>query len=283
MSDSLDVLDVIGKDFKLKKISNGLYTTVEHDSLRIWPNTNSWYWFKNNAGGDAVYWLKYYKHLSQAEIIDTYEIYETKQDPFKILLLDQYNIIEDIDISLLYGKKVYSDYIKNRGISYETFQKYDLEMINNYYALIPIKDRNGKRIGALHRKLDDKISGARYKKYVNNRNLHIFNYEKLKNKTKYDIILLMEGAWSVMRFDQVLGEKVTCVATLSNHIDDRIFETLNGLDNVFIILDNDEAGKSLIKKYPDKKFILPSIYPDELNDEQIVTVYERIKEKCQTN
>lgn len=283
MSESLDILDVISKDFKLKKISNGLYTTIEHDSLRIWPHTNSWHWYSKGVGGNATYWLKYYKHLSHNEIVDSYEIYEVKSDPFKTSLLSSYNIVENVDVSLLYGNKVYSDYIKNRGINYEIFLKYDLEMINNYYALIPIKDRYGKRIGALHRKLDDKINGVKYKKYINNRNLHIFNYENLKNKGKYDIILVMEGAWSVMRFDQVLGSKVTCVATLSNNIDERVFETLNGLDNVFIILDNDDAGKSLMKKHPSKKFILPSIYPDDLSDEQINIVYERIKSKCQTN
>lgn len=281
--ESLDILDVIGKDFKIKKISNGLYSTVEHDSLRIWKDTNSWYWYKNNVGGDAINWLKYRHHLTDEQINERYEVYDYSTDPFKVTTLNKYTITDDVDIHQLYGKKEYSDYIRNRGINYDTFQKYNLEMINNYYALIPLFDRVGKRIGAMHRKLDDALSGPKYKKYFTNTTTpFIFNLKKLNNRNKCDTILVFEGAWSVMRFEQVLGDTVLGIATLSNKFNDTyLFELLNGFNNVFFVLDNDVAGQQLIKKHPTLKYIIPSIYPDELTDEQIVKVSERIKSKCQ--
>jgi len=57
MADTEDIVSVIGRFFTIKRRGR-LYTTVEHDSLIIWPDTNSWYWYSRGIGGGVRAWYR---------------------------------------------------------------------------------------------------------------------------------------------------------------------------------------------------------------------------------
>ncbi len=63
------VLDLIGQTFTI--IGHGsVLTTVEHDSLKIWKETNSWYWFSKGMGGDVLDW---YQHIHRCDLATAIE------------------------------------------------------------------------------------------------------------------------------------------------------------------------------------------------------------------
>jgi len=45
-------------------------TTEEHDSLKIWLDTNTWYWYRRGIGGDVYDWMQYIDGLTFPEAVE---------------------------------------------------------------------------------------------------------------------------------------------------------------------------------------------------------------------
>lgn len=63
IKDQVDIVDLIGRTFEITGRGRRL-STKEHDSLAIWPDTNSWYWFSRGVGGDVLDW---YQHIENVD------------------------------------------------------------------------------------------------------------------------------------------------------------------------------------------------------------------------
>lgn len=64
------IADLIAETFTLAGRGRVL-TTAEHDSLKIWTDTNTWYWFSQATGGDVLDWVQ---HLHRCDLAAAIEI-----------------------------------------------------------------------------------------------------------------------------------------------------------------------------------------------------------------
>jgi len=277
------ILDLIGSDLTLVRLSNTVYTTVEHDSIRIWPDTNSYYRFSQGQGGGPLHWLITWRGLSFEEAKLFLEDYPEELDPLKkldILSSSSKDLGQGLEPHHVYGNRIYHPYIEGRNISEETAKRYSLEVIQDS-ILIPINDSRG-RCGAIIRNTQ-KEKKDKYRKYFLREAPLLWPYDDWQNAKSSDTVFVFEGAWSVMRFYQVLHDKGNYVflALLGAVADYKLISYLNGL-NVIFVLDNDDAGKGMGQKlyqFEQKKWsmFMPNVYPDEMTDEQIVKFIEKVE------
>lgn len=217
------IVDLAQQQFKVVVVSNNILTTTEHDSLRIWSNKNRWWWYSKNVGGGIKEWLDYFNHPPE-----DYEIYSDELD-LTIKNNDSY-FDYDIFIEIGIGRLGYNEYIASRNIAKETAAHFKLEIKNNN-IIIPI-NKDNKRIGSLIRLTSGPV---RYQKILQEELPVFWNLPIDSNKPTF----IFEGAWSVMRWWQVLGDSYNYLATLSFAATPHHFEYLNGLNNIIWCLDND--------------------------------------------
>lgn len=272
------ITDVISEDYTIVRVSAYVYTTREHDSLRIWPNTNSFYWFSKNFGGSVKEWLSKVRLYSDEYIETLLE----ESEPDARLFFKKKNPVQHFETRQFYGIQKYIDYFRRRGLTIETVKKFSLEYDPIGRVIIPITNRENKRIGAIIRNIRAAKSN-RYNIYANGVKPAIWPESQINFVNADSKIFLFEGCWSVMRWQQVIQEEnVFFFAILGAYPSKLIAEYFNGL-TVNVILDNDTTGKNLqngLEKMPLKAiFFLPNIYPDEMSDEQIRESYRKICQK----
>lgn len=267
-----NILDLIGETYTPIRLSHNIYSTKEHDSLIIWTDTNSFYWYSKNFGGDAFTWLiqvnNYDKEIAREIALDytddTIKRNRKKTSP-------QYELYQ------ISGKSEYHSYFKERGLTAQTVKHFNLEFDTQLNrAIIPIY-QNKIKIGAIVRNVNARSKRERYKITVfTKRKPILWPIEPILTP------IVFEGCWSAMRFWQVCNQQFpdySYHAILGAYPSKHLRELFNGLVPIFI-LDNDDAGTKMLEhldaiglKY---KHFIPSIYPDELSDKQILKVMERI-------
>jgi hypothetical protein len=263
----MNLLEAVSQVYQIQQVSTNLFTTSEHDSLRIWTHTNTWYWFSRGIGGGLKEWLQL-NNYSRDEIDDIVG----KQDPNIIPLEDNNFLDYDMFINT-FGQFEYNNYIKSRNISEETARKFGIEARNDD-IIIPILDYKGKRVGNLVR---HKNRTPKYHKFLIEPQPVFYNPNIDASKTTY----IFEGTWSVMRFLQVTDYSINALATLQFKIGRQHFEYLNGLNNVVWCLDYDtDKNGILLQRVIDKrnlikqmnkfhKVIINKTMPDEMSDDGI--------------
>ena len=63
------LVDLVGHSFQVTGKGRTL-TTVEHDSLKLWPATGRWWWFSQGLGGDVIDWHRHIHRCDLATAID---------------------------------------------------------------------------------------------------------------------------------------------------------------------------------------------------------------------
>src|SRR3990167_10916012 len=68
IKEATDLAQLIGQSFTLTGRDHArTRSTVEHDSLIIWTDTHTWYWFSQTTGGDCLDW---YQHIHRCTLTD---------------------------------------------------------------------------------------------------------------------------------------------------------------------------------------------------------------------
>lgn len=267
----MSILELVQADFSVVQISNNIYTTREHDSLRIFVNTNSFFWYSQRFGGGPKEWLQKVRQY------DSEQIEEMLQDEVHSIkkLTHQRRTYETRQF---YGITKYVSYFKERGILPETMVKYHLEYdpVANR-IIIPIINRFNKRIGAIIRSIHSEKNN-RYKVITNDFKPAIWPEQNINLLTPRSKIVLFEGCWSVMRWNQIIQEpNVFFFCILGAYPSKLLAEYFNGI-SLNVILDNDETGiklkDSFLKIKKDCKFYLPSKYPDEMSGMEIKKLWK---------
>lgn len=267
------IVDLISDKFTVEPVSTGILTTTEHDSLRIWGDCNKWWWYSKGIGGGVKEWLDFFKYSE-----DEKELYLEQYSP--IILAHENEYFEyDIFIEVGIGEKGYNQYIESRGISKETAELFNLEIkFDDVY--IPIY--SSKRVGTIIRYTN---RTPKYKKILIDQqplfwNGHVFDACRPT--------FIFEGAWSVMKWQQTLGNQYNFVATLCFGLTNSHFEWLNNLDNVIWVLDNDcDNSGNLLSKVINKrnkiksnnknhKIVINKTMPDEMGEENIRKLVEYV-------
>lgn len=264
-----NILDLASQDFTLVRESQNVYSTKEHDSLKFFINTNSWFWFSERIGGNAKKYVEFFWNLS--EIPEEFDNSFQEIENLKDLYDEPYVRV---------GRKLYHKYIKERGVFEETAKEFELEYDKVSESIIlPITNQNGRRIGNIKRKVNPKDKKDRYKFVLwDNIRPPLWQMHKLKEVDNDSKVLIFEGAWSVMLWHQILKEKnCKCFAILGAFPSKSLKEILSGL-NVIYVCDNDETGIKAAQEFSKivkcKILKLPKM-PDELSEIEIKIIYTK--------
>lgn len=293
---SNNLVEIAREYFQLKEIGNDIYQVVtesgKFDSIVIWGGNNSYFRYSNRMGGGPREFLKYIVGLPDNEI-DVKE--PTEADKLVAALRKTERVRMDTELSLqdVVGKPGYCTYIASRNISEETAAYYHLEIAGDNVH-IPLYDEWNKRVGSIVRNAHAKSKGERYKTHLVGTNpkpcvwrfIDLANYRKLSTT-----IVLVEGAWSVMRIHQVLGDKLDIipVATLGTALTDELFQYLSN-KKIICILDDDTGGKKVEKQLiewqkvnKEIEIYVPKIVKsdasamvDDLSDDDLLTLFRKI-------
>lgn len=61
---ALKITDLVAETFSISG-KGRILTTVEHDSLKLWPAEGRWWWFSKNTGGDVIDW---HRHIHSCDL-----------------------------------------------------------------------------------------------------------------------------------------------------------------------------------------------------------------------
>ncbi len=272
----LDIVSLIGQDLTLIRQSSNLYTTQEHDSLKIWVATNSWYHFSRQIGGGPKEWLKYYRSFDDYEAVEYIEANQFSDGNVTALFRNLWNnadIDSGIETRQLHGLKEYHPYIASRNVSETTAKRYNLEIINNSIAL-PMYNFKGERIGVVLRSTETDDKKQKYRKLFKEKAPLLWPITDWMGIRPGSKVFIFEGAWSAMRFWQVIQDPAyTFLCLFGVATNSELLSYLNGLQNVTFVLDNDDTGRDMGSRlmYLNNswKLKLPKTYPDEMTDDQI--------------
>lgn len=294
----MNIIDVARQYFTLKIIGNGVYQIVnptgKFDSVVLWEKTNSYHRFSNGKSGGVKEFLKYICGVN----VDNMEFEDDKNDILHILAPIKNNK-ENTDLSLLdvVADPVYNNYIQSRMINEITAKHYKLETYMQD-VFIPLYDENKLRVGSIIRNGTAQSKTTRYKTHLigAHKKPCCWRFPDLYEVNRNSVIVLVEGAWSVMRIHQVIKPiypQVVPIATLGTTITDELKAYL-GNNKIITILDDDAGGKHVetqmkqwSQTHKNIEIYIPSlplerdksniIYVDDLSDKQLIKFFSLIK------
>lgn len=266
----MNILDLASIDFTLIRETPNIYTTKEHDSLKFFVSTNSWYWYTNRVGGTLKFYLKYFWNLDEDSVEEVASSYNDSTKPSQTLYDEPY---------IREYPKVFVPYYETRGINSETVKDYGLEYDDLYEAIVlPITNLKGRRIGNIVRKMKVKDKSQRYKFILwDNVKPPLWQFHRLSKVNGETKILLFEGVWSTMFWKQTLRhQNVETFAVLGTFPSKTLAELLSGL-NIFYFPDYDEPGKNAAQQVksilPKCNFIYLDKMPDEVTEDEVNYVF----------
>lgn len=282
----MDIVSLAEQYFTLKQKSDGVYEIVsqdgKYDSVVLWRDTNTYFRFSNRTGGGPREFLKYIIGVPDDQLP------EQKVSLGLSRLVKSGYQAHDTGLSLqdVIGEPGYNNYIASRNISEATARFYRLE-IKGEDIYFPLYDYNGKRIGSQVRHAHIKEKSERYRTYMvgNKKKPSAWPLTHLLTLQPESVIVLVEGAWSVMRIHQVCHDtfpNLVPLATLGTKIDENLLFMLNGF-KIVSILDNDTGGGKVFQQITGRvQSYLPintngSPYPDELNDTELLNLVKFIE------
>lgn len=261
------------------------------DSLVIFGNTNSWYRYSTQQSGGPKQFLTQIIGLSYSEANDI-----VGEDEDNTLLKFQSPTAHEHHTGLslrdVCGEPGYNKYINSRMISEDTAKYFGLEVdfVGNVY--IPLYDTQ-KRIGSLMRRTDTNEKHLKYRFLMCDGFVRPFCFDMplLQERNGNSIVVLVEGCWSLMRIHQVvkpLYPNLLPIATIGTNLTEDLYSYIYDLP-IYAILDDDEGGKTYTEQLnqwrnrgANIEILQPkdsrgfSIYPDDLTDKQLKTLFNTI-------
>lgn len=298
----MNIVNIAKQYFTVESKGNGVYQIVnpsgEFDSVVLWEHTNSYRRFSIAKSGGVKEFLKYIVGLPDSEIEKDYGL--IGDDNLLKSLRNYEKVKADTGYALqdIVYEPGYNQYIESRMINPETAAYYNLE-INGNDVIIPLYDNEYKRCGSLYRSSSPETKGDRYRTLLvnNTEKPSVWPFTHFKKLKGNSVIVLVEGAWSVMRIHQVIVPKLSNIvpfATLGTNITDELKDYFSEFP-IISILDDDTGGKTvsetLLKwKRKDIEIYNPyfknlvvasnqSSYIDDLSDKQLLSVFKGIKKE----
>lgn len=299
----MNIVSIAKQYFKLEDKGNGVYQIVnptgEFDSVVLWEHTNSYRRFSISKSGGIREFLRYIVGMPESQILEDYG--DIEEDNLTKALRSYTKVKTDTGYSLqdIVYTPGYNQYIESRMISKETAAYYGLE-VNGQDAIIPLHDNTFQRIGSLYRHSSPQVKGDRYRTQLtgNKEKPCVWPFTELKKLKGNSIVVLVEGAWSVMRLHQVIKPRypnIVPLATLGTNIAQELKDYIYDFPMI-CILDDDTGGKHvsdvlLAWSKKDKEIYNPyfknllcsnqSSYIDDLSDKQLLSLFKVIK--CSSN
>jgi hypothetical protein len=209
--------------------------------------------------------------------------YEGDRHPFDVP--EDYDLVSEEERFDL-GHNIYHDYFRERKVHELTVSHYGVRWLEEPYqaAVLPITNVLGAVQGVQYRYIHPEKSGTRYKTY--GEVAPVWPMPILSRLEEGQLVVVTEGAWSAMRlssWSMKLGRPmVRAVALLGAKANRPIVDALRPFTPVYLY-DGDRAGKTACRKMrilsPTSHCWTVSTSPDDMDDEQIEVLVEKIRER----
>lgn len=279
------------RGYKLEKHGNSAFKVAMngHDSTVVFPETNSWYSFAEQVGGDGIKFLEQYENLNFAEAVSALlggaQAEGEKQEEKKIVIPQPKDF--ELPPQAENNNRVYAYLVKSRGLdrdlvkqmidkgliyqSEQVIEKDDKSMKFNNCVFVG-KDENGETKYATQRSIATYENAPQYK-------ADVAGSEKavgfLVNNKESNWITITESPidalsyLSLMKLDgkSIENENVLSLGGVSDKALERFLEHHKEVNVINIALDSDRPGREAGEKIKEKFFglgyeILES-YPKE--------------------
>lgn len=264
MAESISILDVAQR-LGLHLVKQGsVYSTKEHDSLKIFPISNTYYRFSTGESGNTINFVRSFSNLDFIDAMKFLigEIEKNKisknfgqldqkekniEEKEKFYLPKLNNNIKRIYSYLIntrkISKEVISEFIKNKSIR---------EDINHNVLFIGFDEKQNPRYCAL----SGTLSEVKYKGEVKNSDKrYSFKFEN-KNSNK---VIIFESPIDLLSAKTILKSKgkdneysYLSLGGLSSLALENFLENHKNVDTIISMLDNDIVGKKAFDKINEK-------------------------------
>ena len=257
---NIDILEYLSsKGYSFKKAGTG-YLLNPHSSFMIFPNTNSWFYYKENTGGDLIRFLEYYenKNFTEAmlELIGETTTEKRTFTKYVPIVEEKGEII--LPASNKDNKRAYSYLTKTRGI--------DSQIVNELLKSGDIYENDKCGVVFVSKDKENKIKFA----CVRSTNPNSSFRQDVKNSTKEygfktigksdklfvfeaPIDLLSHATISKMQGKDWKEDNRIALGGVSDRALSKFLEDNNHIKEIILFLDNDETGienaKKIAKKY----------------------------------
>lgn len=182
-----------------------------HPSLVLMPAVNHFQCKSCGAKGDVIDLVSEMKHL---ELKDALDYLDPNYEPIKISS---------------------KDFLKNRGLTDETVEKFKLSVVNDAIA-IPLST------GVKYRRINPTGKDERYYQKAGTTTC-IFKTQEAHKK-----VILVEGEFDAMLMWQIAGYPVWSFSTGAATDAKKFVEEFKDMEKIFIAYDNDDAGEEGAKQ-----------------------------------
>jgi len=290
----MKIVDVAKQYFNVKRNSYNTWVIVgpKYDSVVLYEDNDTYCRFSTGETGDIYTFLRRIVGLQHADSVKIYDP-DAKLTPTlsEVLKPTKSKIIEaeGFDYQEFVGKVGYNAYIASRGISPETAAHFELE-VDGPDVLFPLYNDTFKRIGSIKRNAYPQTKADRYRTMMLHGHVKpcCWDLRKLAALKPDDVVILVEGTWSVMRIWQVVGHlPILPVATMGTALQPELFDYI-GRNRVVAILDNDTGGERYRRQLHQQrcrgKMVHEvtlnnhgqNLYVDDLSDEQMKKLFSII-------
>jgi len=217
-------------------------------------HTGAWDCKKCQSSGNAWSFLKDYQGMENKQIVQQLNKYGISQDrQIENQAVSKPKVFDDKAIeyycSRLTEEKL-TEFSKERGLSVEIFKKYRLGINEADEITLPVVDEHGQIRNILRKQAGGSTISSKDGDGI------LFGVENLLVDIKE--IFIVEGAWSAMALEERGFKAVgTCGAGVVKDEQIPLFKD----KEVFLVPDNDEAGKAGVEKIAQKlKTVAKNIY-----------------------
>ncbi|WP_317367509.1 DUF3991 domain-containing protein [uncultured Tyzzerella sp.] len=256
-----NILDyLISNGYNIKKVGANEYTLEEHDSMRINPLKNNFFWNSRNVGGSTIQFLQYYEGKS---FVDAVKILSGEQVSPTITNRPKYTPKIEEKGELILPEKNEDN---KRAIAYLTkSRKLDFEIVNsliksgNIYeskdkhnVVFLGKDNENNVKYAMQRST---LTESTYKGDCENSDKN-FGF-RINSQNNCDKVCVFESAIDLMTHATIskhLGKdwkdiNRVSLGCLSFKAMDNFLKDNNHIKEINLFLDNDEAGQENAQKF----------------------------------
>jgi DNA primase len=228
------------EDFTLERDGNRFLRAVEHTSLVIDTKKDLFYWNSKNLSGDSIAYLIKVRGYSYAKATETVKKYPSEYIPQTSIETKEEvtTSVGLVDLFFEIGKNYRDYWYTKRGYTDATIDKFKLGYTGTWYT-IPIFD-NGDFVNFQIRKDTPKI----IKHWYRGVGPHPFNFGVL-NFSNWVIIAEGPADAIMLRQYNLPGISQTGGSSYWNKDWNKL---LLGKRRIFIVYDNDSAGKIHAKK-----------------------------------
>jgi DNA primase len=252
---------IIALDFPLTRSGERYFRAVPHDSLVIDTKKNLFFWNSIGVSGDGYDWLTKVRGLSSMEAIKILQQYTnvpikarvdtslfTPSGPYYKLL----SIFHELG-------KGHRDFWYERGYTDDTIDLFQLGWTGKYYVVPIIHD--GKLLNFQCRTKDKRMWS-----WTKGLGKLPFNFSAIKDN-EYNWIIITESLVDCIIATQY-GYPAVSISPNALGLDNRFVGHFHGIPKIYLMFDNDKAGKrgmkNVAKKFPNRSWVPQwEGYPDK--------------------